>query len=135
MENKNSTITAPSRTKTIRELSTKVLDSLAEWSLSEAKLFEIKLCVEEAVRNAIIHGNKSNANKKVKLSYRTEGSNIIIEVEDEGKGYDYRSVPDPTRKENLTKGSGRGVYLIKRLMDKVEHNTAGNVIIMTKRLK
>ena len=57
-----------------------------------------------------------------------------IEVEDKGSGFDYKQLSDPTANDNIMKGSGRGVYLIRSLMDEVEYNDTGNKLKMTKRL-
>lgn len=125
----------PSESGRIREASSKILESLSRYKVSDATAFDIKLCIEEAVRNAIIHGNKSEPKRKVKVAYWVDGGALNIEVEDEGPGFDPKAVKDPTKDENLGRNSGRGVYLIKKLMDKVEYNPVGNKVVMTKKLK
>ena len=102
--------------------------------MSESDIFDIKLCVEEAVINAITHGNRRDIRKPVKISYWIEDTRLNVEVEDAGSGFDYKGLSDPTAGDNLMKGSGRGVYLIKSLMDEVEYNKAGNKIKMIKYL-
>ena len=92
------------------------------------------MCAEEAIRNAIVHGNRSNKKLHVKVNYRLENDRIIIEVEDEGAGFDPRKIADPTGDDNIMKESGRGICLIKRLMDKVDFNQKGNKIRMEKGL-
>ena len=119
----------------IRESSSRILKDLESYGIGEKAAFEIKLCVEEAVRNAIVHGNKSDPKRQVRLGYWVDEGVLNIEIEDEGAGFNYGSVKDPTREENLLRNSGRGVYLIKKLMDKVEYNTKGNRISMAKRIK
>lgn len=84
--------------------------------------------------NAITHGNRRDRRKSVKITCWAEGDKLNIEVEDEGGGFDYRTLSDPTTNDNLTKGSGRGVYLIHNLMDEVVHNGIGNKIKMVKYL-
>jgi len=86
------------------------------------------------VRNAIVHGNRNDPAKSVTVTYWVDAGKVNIEVADEGAGFDYKNLPNPTAKENIMKNSGRGVYLIRRLMDRVEFNEAGNVIRMTKHL-
>ena len=103
--------------------------------MDEYSLFDIRLCAEEAVRNAIVHGNLSDGKKSVKISFEIEKDALIVEVEDEGRGFDPGLLPDPAAGDNIMKAAGRGVYLIKRLMDKVEFNETGNRIKMVKRLK
>lgn len=125
-------ITIPSEVKYIREVSSKILRILETRNVDESVLFDIRLCVEETVRNAIEHGNVKDKRSKVKINYRISGDRFTIEVEDEGAGFDYRSLPDPTHEENLMKNSGRGVYLVRCLMDKVEFNEKGNKVKLTK---
>lgn len=125
-------VKVPSEAQYIREVSSKINKDLLRHCSDEEKLFEIKLCVEEAMRNAMVHGNGSDARKMVGVSYTIGPKNISIEITDEGKGYDHEKLPDPTRDENITRNSGRGVFLIKRLMDKVEFVGSGNTIKMTK---
>lgn len=119
----------------IREASSRVLKDLEALGLSESLEFEIKLCIEEAVRNAIVHGNKSDPRKKVRFSYEIDQDAINIEIEDEGAGFNHQAVKDPTKEENILRNSGRGVYLIKKLMDSVEYNQNGNKVKMSKRIK
>jgi len=125
----------PSETRYIRKVSEKILSSLSRLGLDDGKIFDIKLCIEEAVRNAIVHGNHSDRRLPVRIVYGIEDSRLVIEVEDEGTGFDHRAAPDPTTMAHLMKNSGRGVYLIKKLMDKVDYNDAGNKITMVKNLK
>ena len=111
------------------------MKDISQYDIGETEAFEIKLCVEEAVRNAIVHGNKSDPKRQVRVGYWVRDGILNIEVEDEGGGFDHKAVKDPTREENLLKNSGRGVYLIKKLMDGVEYNASGNKISMTKKIK
>lgn len=90
--------------------------------LSEEQLSVLLLAVTEAATNAIIHANKCDASKLVKINARIEDSKLIVKVKDEGKGFDPSKLPDPTRPENLLKDSGRGVYLMKVYMDDVTYN-------------
>lgn len=128
-------IEVPSEDKYIRKVSSDILAALSPYGVSEERLFDIKLCVEEAVRNAILHGNKLDKRLRVKVSYLIADGRVKIEVEDEGPGYDPAKIPDPTNKGNMLKESGRGVCLIRRLMDRVDFNQKGNKILMEKSLK
>jgi serine/threonine-protein kinase RsbW len=125
----------PSDIKYIREVSSGILKWLESRKLDESALFDIRLCVEEVVRNAITHGNNSDPGLNVLVSYWLEGDSLIIEVEDEGRGFDPGKVSDPTIGENLMKGSGRGVYIVRKLIDKMEFNDKGNKVRLTKYLK
>lgn len=125
----------PSDIKYVRKASSGILEWLQPRKLDDSALFDIRLCVEEVVRNAITHGNNNDKGLKVLVSYWLEGNSLIIEVEDEGRGFDLGKVPDPTIEENIMNGSGRGVYLVRKLMDKMEFNDKGNKVRLTKYLK
>jgi len=131
---KRAVIKTPSENRYIKKVSGRILSSLEPHGVSEETTFDIKLCVEEAVRNAIVHGNHSRKDKTVKIAYSIEGGRITIEVEDEGKGFDHTTLPDPTDTNYIMRNSGRGVYLIKKLMDSVDFNEAGNRITMVKKI-
>ena len=135
MGTKKTVIIVPSETKSIRMVSSKLLDALTPYGVSEDTLFDIRLCTEEAVRNAIVHGNLSDKHLLTTVSYWIEDGKIFIEVEDEGVGFNRGNLPDPTADGNILKGSGRGVYLIEKLMDSAKFNESGNKITMIKKIK
>jgi serine/threonine-protein kinase RsbW len=93
-----------------------------ELGLELEKMNGLLLAVTEATTNAIIHGNKNNKLKLVRISVFVEGNNLKIIIKDEGKGFDPTIVPDPTDPENLLKDSGRGLYLMKVYMDGLTYN-------------
>ena len=125
----------PSDIKYIRKVSSGILKWLEPRKLDDSALFDIRLCVEEVIRNAIMHGNNSDKSLKVLVRYWLEGDRLIIEVEDEGIGFNLDKVPDPTIEENIMKGSGRGVYIVHKLMDEIKFNDKGNKVRLTKYLK
>jgi serine/threonine-protein kinase RsbW len=90
--------------------------------LDEEKINGLLLAVTEATTNAIIHGNKNNSLKLVKLFVNVEDHTLIIKIKDEGQGFDPSMVPDPTDPENLLKDSGRGLYLMRVYMDEMKIN-------------
>ena len=90
--------------------------------LIDDQLSVLLLAVTEATTNAIIHANKCDASKLVSIRAHIEDSKLIVNVKDEGKGFDPSKIPDPTEPENLLKDSGRGVYLMKVYMDDVKYN-------------
>ncbi len=90
--------------------------------LAEDKIPGLLLSITEATTNAIIHANKSNKDKKVKISVNKVDGKLFIKIKDEGKGFDPEKVPDPTEPENLLKDSGRGLYLMKIYMDDLKYN-------------
>lgn len=119
----------------LKEVSREVTDELRGRGAKESLIFDIRVAMEEALRNAMIHGNKMDPGKKVKFEARISGENIRISIEDEGKGFEPKEVPDPTNEENILKTSGRGVYMMKHLMDEVKYENGGRRVIMVKCLK
>ncbi len=93
-----------------------------ELGLDQEKINGLLLAVTEATTNAIIHGNKNNKLKMVRISVFVEDDDIRIVIKDEGKGFDPSIIPDPTDPENLLKDSGRGLYLMRIYMDGLSYN-------------
>jgi len=89
--------------------------------LSDEQLSVLLLAVTEATTNAIIHANKCDASKLVRIHAQIEDSKLIVKIKDEGKGFDPTTLPDPTHPENLLKDSGRGVFLMKVYMNEVKY--------------
>jgi serine/threonine-protein kinase RsbW len=118
----------------LKEVSNVLIDDLKARGVDEDIIFDIYVGFEEALRNAMIHGNKSASDKKVAVETEIEGNKVTIMVEDEGEGFDPESLPDPTLDENLLKESGRGVYLINHLMDEVRYENDGRRVVMIKYL-
>jgi serine/threonine-protein kinase RsbW len=92
---------------------------------------KILVATLEAVNNAITHGNKANPEKLVDVEIKYDKNKILITVTDEGPGFDPGSVPDPTKPENIEELSGRGVFLMSKLADKIDFNKKGNSVTMT----
>jgi serine/threonine-protein kinase RsbW len=87
---------------------------------SEDDVMSIAMAVREAAVNAVLHGNAYDPAKKVTLAFDTGDKNLTIVVRDQGKGLDVDSIPDPLAPENLLKQSGRGIFLMRSLMDEVQ---------------
>ena len=85
----------------------------------------------EAANNAITHGNKLNVEKKVEIVFAMDDQKILLTVRDEGPGFDYKNIPDPTSPENVENMSGRGVFLMTKLSDKIEFEDNGSLVRMT----
>ena len=86
--------------------------------------------------NAIRHGNRQQPDRVVRIEYRFDGDEVTIRVADEGEGFDPEAVPDPTLPENLLRPNGRGIFYMRRFMDRVEIGRApegGAVVTMTRR--
>jgi serine/threonine-protein kinase RsbW len=109
-----------------------LLGELQQNDYSEAAVFAVRLAVEEALNNAVRHGNAMDPCKTVEFTYEVTRECVDIKVRDEGPGFDYRHVPDPTLSENLDKPTGRGVMLMRAYMDTVEYNEKGNELHMIK---
>jgi len=85
----------------------------------------IGMSVREAVTNAIQHGNKLDAEKKVDISFRIDPDRILILVRDQGNGFDVKDIPNPLDSDNLLKPSGRGIFYMRTFMDEVEFRSLG----------
>jgi serine/threonine-protein kinase RsbW len=88
----------------------------------------IMIAVTEAVNNAIKHGNANNSRKNVYLSLILNDNLLKFTIKDEGAGFNYKNLPDPTSPENLEKPGGRGIFLMKHLSDEVEFREGGKVV-------
>jgi serine/threonine-protein kinase RsbW len=88
--------------------------------LDEIQMNKLMVSLTEAVNNAIMHGNKSNPKKKVTITCESVPGWLLLIVNDEGKGFDPQGVANPLKNENLLRESGRGIFLMRTLMDKVE---------------
>jgi serine/threonine-protein kinase RsbW len=100
---------------------------------AECEVFAIRLAVEEALVNAIKHGNRSDPCKKVRIDYEVGAEEVRIRIEDEGPGFDPGSVPDPTQPEYLERPCGRGLMLMRHYMSRVHFSGRGNCVEMLKR--
>lgn len=112
-------------------LAEQVIDNLStQFNISAEVYGNILVSIVEAVNNAIKHGNRLNEAKFVELSYEVSDHDILFVVKDEGPGFDYSNIADPTTPENLEKPDGRGVFLIMNLADEVEFYDKGATISM-----
>jgi serine/threonine-protein kinase RsbW len=109
-----------------------IIEAAQEFGFSQSDRFAIKLALEEALSNAIKHGNACDPVKSVVVEYHVDEVSLTIIIGDEGPGFDVGEVPDPCLEENLAKPTGRGVMLMKAYMDEVEYNSTGNRITMVK---
>tara|TARA_B100000131_G_C18014633_1_gene571940 strand:+ start:696 stop:1085 length:390 start_codon:yes stop_codon:yes gene_type:complete len=98
--------------------------------IEEAIYGNVLVSVTEAVNNAIVHGNKEDKNKKVRLGLKQNKKSVRFIVEDEGMGFDHNTLPDPTNPKNIEKVKGRGIFLIKSLSDKTTFKQGGRVVEM-----
>ena len=89
---------------------------------------KLYLSTIEAVNNAIIHGNSCDINKKVNVKLSDLLNRIVVEIKDEGDGFKYESVSDPTQPNNIKKESGRGIFIMKQYADQIKYNESGNKV-------
>jgi serine/threonine-protein kinase RsbW len=116
----------------LRAVCAKVMNLAKTLDYSGDDLFAVHLAMEEAIVNAIKHGNKLDTSKTVSVEYDVSPEKIDISVTDEGRGFDPETVDDPRLVENIYKMGGRGVLLIKSYMDEVEYSKTGNTVRMVK---
>ncbi|MDO8303160.1 MAG: ATP-binding protein, partial [Sedimentisphaerales bacterium] len=116
----------------IHKLCKEILKEVKSNHFSQSDVFGIRLSIEEALINAVRHGNNDNPHKKVCVAYSIAADKFEISIEDEGCGFSPVAVPDPRCGENLYKATGRGLLLIRTYMDSVDYNAAGNIIHMVK---
>ena len=98
----------------------KVLEAAEQAGFEEDDLHKIGMAVRECMVNAVVHGNRYNARKKVHLVVQTAGNRMTVVIRDEGEGFDVNALPDPLAEENLLRQSGRGLLLIQAFMDEFE---------------
>jgi len=99
---------------------------------TEKEIFGIRLALEEALVNAIKHGNNLDKSKKVHIAYGVRPERFDIRIMDEGPGFDPEDVPDPTADENLERPSGRGLMLMRQFMTRIEYSAKGNLVVLEK---
>ena len=124
---------SPSQPHLIKELIYQISLSAVSAGFSKRDMDNnLKLAFSEAITNAMEHGNHWDPEKKVKVQVRAGRDRLEVEIEDEGPGFDFASLPDPTDESNLYNERGRGVFLMYTTMDKVEFSPKGNRVTLTK---
>lgn len=120
-----------SETENLRLVEKFVDDISAELKLSDEIYGNILIATLEAVNNAIIHGNKQQKDLDVVINTVRDDKGLHLTVEDQGPGFDYDNIPDPTAPENLEKINGRGIFLMDKLSDKLEFDKNGAKVQLT----
>ena len=126
-------IKIPSRVSLVEPTVRMLMDRMVDFQLSENNETLVATALHEAITNAMKHGNKFDEQKCVKVSVRLTPKKAVFAIEDEGRGFDPASVNDPTAAEALLRESGRGILLMRHLMDEVRFNKAGNRITLVKK--
>ncbi|MHC4768736.1 MAG: ATP-binding protein [Planctomycetota bacterium] len=111
----------------------RIVDALGRCGFDDHARFAILTALQEALSNAVLHGNRNDPTKALTVEYSADASTVAIVIQDEGVGFDPASVPDPTRLENVDIPSGRGIMLMRAYMTEVEFDPPGNRVRMTYR--
>ena len=109
-----------------------ILDTMETLDYGERDLFAVRIAVEEAIANAVLHGHQGDQNRLFEIFWSISSDIVTVTVCDEGRGYDAEAVPDPTADENLTLPSGRGLAMINAFMSDVKITENGRRIEMTR---
>ena len=126
--NKHSSFKIFSEIRNIKEVEIFIRNFLAECCISEKRFNRIFLCVSEAVINSIIHGNKNDPLKQVIIKISLKENELIIKIKDEGDGFNFLLLEDPTKSENIRKEDGRGLFIIKSFTDSIQFKKKGCII-------
>ncbi|OGC77691.1 MAG: hypothetical protein A2Z27_01010 [candidate division Zixibacteria bacterium RBG_16_50_21] len=130
-------ITIPSSLNYLREVDEFVEQKLKEEGVDSGLVTDIAISVTEVVTNAVNHGNRNDLHKKVTVSVKLDKKSVTIQVEDQGGGFDSEHLENPLDEKNLLKEAGRGVFIVKSLMDEVKFETLpnnGTIVTLVKRL-
>lgn len=122
------TLQLPSKPESITLLEALIEKIADKHNISEDTFANMMTCLNEIAINAIVHGNKLDESKKVIINAEVEPKRVIWTVTDEGTGFDYDHLPDPTAAENIENLTGRGVFIVKQLADQCVFNATGNEV-------
>jgi len=125
-------VVIPSDLKEAQRLQQRIMRQLSRTAFDQREIFGITLALEEALVNAIKHGNQLDRNKKVRVQFQVQADRFEIHIADEGPGFDPDDVPDPQADENLTRPGGRGLLLMRHYMTEVVVHPPGNQLSMMK---
>lgn len=123
-------ITINSDIENLRVVETLVDTLSKKLGISDEVYGKILISTVEAVNNAILHGNKGKKEKLVKVDFTADGNYFEVKVKDEGDGFEFDNIPDPTDPANIENLHGRGVFLMRSLADTIEFNDSGNEVKM-----
>jgi serine/threonine-protein kinase RsbW len=136
MAGKEVSYTLDSTLETVNSAEEEATRFATEAGLAEDEVLSIGMAVREAAVNAVLHGNAYDPAKKVTLELKSNSRDLTIAIRDQGKGLDVASIPDPCAPENLLKQSGRGIFLMRSLMDEVQISPSqtGTVVKLIKHI-
>jgi len=113
------TLALKSTMDSVTEVETAADKLAGDAGLDEDGRFHVAMAAREAAVNAVLHGNEYDPAKRVTASFENTGQDLVIKIADQGKGLDPDTLPDPLAPENLLRGTGRGIFLIRSFMDEV----------------
>ena len=125
------TLQLPSKMESLIILENLIEEIANNYNVADDTFANMMTCLNEVFINAIVHGNKLQENKKVIVNADVDGRRIVWTITDEGPGFDYVHLADPTAPENLENLSGRGVFILKMLADQCVFNSSGNEVELT----
>jgi serine/threonine-protein kinase RsbW len=125
-------VTIPSVTSAGEAIQERILNALNDLEYSARDVFGVRLALEEALVNAIKHGNGMDPDKSVRIACEVSGEQVRIEIQDEGPGFIPDELDDPTEDENLDRPGGRGIMLMRAFMSSVIYNQIGNHVTLIK---
>jgi serine/threonine-protein kinase RsbW len=124
----------PSKVAAISPFADQLMRFILKFRSADGSEADIEMALHEALANAVIHGNGENSGKRVYVDCRCYmDGEVSITVRDEGRGFDWSAIPNPTLRENLLLTCGRGIYLMKTLMDEITFEESGAVVMMRKK--
>lgn len=126
-------LTIPSDTVAGQAVQERIVRRLEDLEYPARDVFGVRLALEEALVNAIKHGNRMDPAKVVRIDCRIESEIVRVVIEDQGPGFRPDAVPDPTAEENLERPCGRGIMLMRAFMSLIEYNATGNRVTLEKR--
>lgn len=106
---------------------------VARHLLDESKYYNAVIALTEAVNNAIVHGNRKDLAKEVRITLSANDTELVVTVQDQGHGFDISALPDPLHPDNLLRDGGRGVFLIQQLVDKADFEQTSEGLLTTMR--
>jgi len=121
-------IEIPSLSENIRIIESFIDNAKEKFNLNDDIYGNIMIAVTESVNNAIVHGNNNDKSKNVLITLLLDEQLLKFRIQDEGKGFNFHNLPDPTAPENISKPGGRGIFLMKHLSDEVHFTEDGRIV-------
>ena len=119
----------PSSNESLTKVENFVDEICEAYYITNSYYGNILMAILEAVKNAILHGNKNNPDRPVKISFKSVPNGLCFSIKDQGDGFDFRNIPNPVETgDSLAENVGKGIFLIRSLADQVSYNSKGNVV-------